>query len=46
MAIGIITIVLAKLGRDENVNTKIFVKICKTLKSDISDKMGIVHGNK
>lgn len=40
-AAGITTTALAKLGRNENVNTEILVKICKTLECDISDIMEI-----
>ena len=39
MATGITTTALAKLGRNENVNTEILVKICKALECDISDIM-------
>ena len=42
MATGITTTALAKLGRNENVNTEILVKICKALECDISDIMEIV----
>ena len=34
---GISTGALAKLGKNENVNTEILVKICSTLSCDISD---------
>lgn len=40
-ATGITTTALAKLGRNENVNTEILVKICKALNCDISDIMEI-----
>ena len=33
---------IAKLGRNENVNTDILLKICVALNSDISDIMEIV----
>lgn len=33
---------IAKLGRNENVNTEILLKICKTLDCDISDIMEVV----
>lgn len=33
---------MAKLGRDENVNTEILVKICVALKCDIGDIVEIV----
>lgn len=36
---GITTAALAKLGKNENVNTEVLVKICNTLKCDISDIM-------
>jgi DNA-binding Xre family transcriptional regulator len=36
---------MAKLGKNENVNTEILVKICKALKCDISDIMEIVDEN-
>jgi len=34
---GISTGALAKLGKNENVNTEVLVKICNTLRCDISD---------
>ncbi len=43
IATGITTTALAKLGRNENVNTDILVKICKALNCDISDIMEIVE---
>ena len=42
-ATGSTTTALAKLGRNENVNTEILVKICKVLQCDISDIMEIVE---
>ena len=36
---GISTGALAKLGKNENVNTEILVKICNTLHCDLSDIM-------
>lgn len=36
---GITTSALAKLGKNENVNTEVLVKICTVLKCDISDIM-------
>ena len=39
MASGITTTALAKLGRDENVNTEVLAKICKTLDCKIEDIM-------
>ena len=43
-ATGMTTTALAKLGRNENVNTEILVKICEVLQCDISDIMEIVPG--
>ena len=42
MASGITTTALAKLGRNENVNTEVLVKICKTLDCKIEDIMEMV----
>ena len=42
MASGITTTALAKLGRDENVNTEVLAKICKTLDCKIEDIMDMV----
>ena len=42
IAAGITTTALAKLGRDENVNTEVLVKICKALECNIEDIMEIV----
>ncbi len=39
---GISTASIAKLGRNENVNTEILLKICTALKCDVSDIMEIV----
>lgn len=39
---GISTGALAKLGRNENVNTEVLAKICKTLDCKIEDIMEIV----
>lgn len=38
---GISTTSIAKLGKNENVNTDILLKICKALKCDISEIMEI-----
>lgn len=38
---GISTTSIAKLGKNDNVNTDILLKICKALKCDISEIMGI-----
>lgn len=39
---GISSASIAKLGRNENVNTDILLKICVALKCDISDIMEII----
>lgn len=44
-ATGITTTAMAKLGRNENVNTEILVKICKVLQCDISDIMEIIEAD-
>ena len=41
-AAGITTTALAKLGRDENVNTEVLVKICKALDCSIGDIMELI----
>lgn len=41
-AAGITTTAMAKLGRNENVNLEILLKICTVLDCDISDIMEIV----
>lgn len=40
---GISTGALAKLGKNENVNTEILVKICSALQCDISDIMELTE---
>lgn len=40
---GISTAALAKLGKNENVNTEVLVKICAALRCDISDIMEITE---
>ena len=45
-ATGITTTAMAKLGRNENVNIDILLKICKALDCDISDIMEIVKDEK
>lgn len=37
------TSALAKLGKNENVNTEILVKICNTLHCDLSDIMELTE---
>ncbi len=39
---GISTVALAKLGKNENVNTEILAKICSALSCDISDIMEMI----
>lgn len=34
---------VTKLGRDQNVNTEILVKICGALRCDISDIVEVIH---
>lgn len=40
---GIITGALAKLGKNENVNTEVLVKICKILQCNLSDIMELTE---
>lgn len=40
---GISTSTMAKLSKNENVNTDILVKICKALNCDIADIMEITE---
>jgi DNA (cytosine-5)-methyltransferase 1 len=42
MASGITTTALAKLGKNENVNTEVLVKICSTLNCSLDDIMEII----
>ena len=46
MASGITTTALAKLVRDENVNTEVLAKICQTLDCKIEDIMELVPEDK
>jgi DNA-binding Xre family transcriptional regulator len=39
---GISTKALAKLGKNENVNTDVLVKICKAMECNVADIMDIV----
>lgn len=41
-AAGITTTALAKLGKDEHVNTEILAKICKVLECNIEDIVEII----
>ena len=43
---GLSTRQLAKLGKNENVNTEVLAKICKTLNCDISDIMEMIPDEK
>ena len=45
MAAGISTGALAKLGKNEHVNTEILAKICAALKCDMSDIMELTEEN-
>ena len=45
-ASGITTTALAKLGRDENVNTEVLAKICKVLDCKIEDIMEMIPDEK
>ena len=38
---GISTKMLAKLGKNENVNTDVLVKICRAMECNVSDIMDI-----
>jgi len=42
-ATGMSTTSLAKLGKNENINTEILVKICKVLECDIGDIMEVTE---
>jgi len=42
---GISSASIAKLGKGENVNTEVLLRICKALNCDISDIMEFVPGN-
>ena len=43
LAADITTTALAKLGKNENVNTEVLVKICKALECNIEDIIEIVN---
>ena len=45
-ASGITTTALAKLGRNENVNTEVLAKICKALDCKIEDIMEMIPDDK
>lgn len=42
-ATGITTTALAKLGRNENVNTEVLVKICNALECSIEDIVEVIN---
>lgn len=42
---GVSSASITKLGKNENVNTDVLVKVCKALKCDISDIMEITDKN-
>ena len=46
IATGMTTTALAKLGKNEHVNTEILAKICKVLECNIEDIVEIVDENK
>ena len=45
IAAGITTTALAKLGKNENVNTEVLAKICKVLECNIEDIMEFIPEN-
>lgn len=45
IATGITTTALAKLGKNEHVNTEILAKICKVLECNIEDIVEVVDEN-
>ena len=46
IAAGITTTALAKLGKNENVNTEILAKICRVLECGIDDVMEFIPDDK
>ena len=40
---GISPSTIAKLGRNENINTEVIIKICQALSCDICDMMEIIE---
>ncbi len=42
---GISSASIAKLGRNENVNTDILLKICTALECDVSDIMEVIEAS-
>ena len=45
IATGMTTTALAKLGKNEHVNTEILAKICKVLECNIEDIVEVVKEN-
>lgn len=45
IATGMTTTALAKLGKNEHVNTEILAKICKVLECNIEDIVEVVDEN-
>ena len=45
VAAGLTSTAIAKLGRNENVSTKVLLKICNVLDCDIADIMEIVESH-
>ena len=46
IVVGITTTALAKLGKNENVNTEVLAKICKVLECGGDDVMEFIPDNK
>ena len=46
LAAGITTTALAKLGKNENVNTEVLAKICKVLGCGVDDVMEFIPEDK
>ena len=46
LAAGITTTALAKLGKNENVNTEVLAKICKVLECGVDDVMEFIPEDK
>ena len=45
IATGMTTTALAKLGKNEHVNTEILAKICKVLECNIEDIVEVIDGD-
>ena len=45
IATGMTTTALAKLGKNEHVNTEVLAKICKVLECNIEDIVEVVEEN-